>query len=156
MASMGADERSEPSAVEPRHVEIEEDQTGFQRVPETLHRVSPIDGGDDGAAESLETLGEHATEFGVVVHHQNATLARHGGMLVPAVWESQWEGRPNGGVNADSARTASNSAASLRATRRRSPRKWGRPDSNRDSARAEADFKSAAFASFATAPPGGA
>jgi len=120
MASMGADERSQPSAVKARHVEVEEDQAGPQRIPEALHRVNPIDGGDYGAAEGLETLGEPTTEFGVVIHNQNATLARHAGMLVLAAWECHREGRSYRGVNADSARIATNSAAFLRATRLRS------------------------------------
>jgi len=78
VAAMGAHEGGEPRPVEPRHVQIEEGETGLQRVPETLHRMDPVDSGDDGAPESLETLGESVPKIGVIIDDEDATLAGHG------------------------------------------------------------------------------
>jgi hypothetical protein len=92
MVPMGPDEGGEPSTVEARHVEIEEDEARRQASPEALHGVHAIDGADHGATEFLKTLGEHGSQFGVVIHQQNATLARHEAMVVPASHKRHQEG----------------------------------------------------------------
>jgi len=76
MVSMTADEGGEPRTVQARHVEVEKDEAGLQGGPEAVHGVKAIDGGHHGAAESLETSGQRVSESGVVIHQQNATLAR--------------------------------------------------------------------------------
>jgi hypothetical protein len=74
---MRANERCEPSAVEARHVEVEEDHAGLQRVAETLDRVSAIDSLDDGAADILKAGGERMPDLGVVVDDKDASVAGH-------------------------------------------------------------------------------
>jgi hypothetical protein len=92
MVLMSADKSGEPSTVKARHVEIEEDEAWLQASPEALHGVHAIDGNYHGATETLKALGEPGSEFGVVIHQQNATLAGHEVMVVPPAHDRHREG----------------------------------------------------------------
>jgi hypothetical protein len=74
---MAADERSEASAIQTRHVEVEKHETRPQRISEALHGVNAINSADDGASEFLEARGERGSKIRVVVNEQDAPLTRH-------------------------------------------------------------------------------